>query len=220
MILTAAPGRAVYFHPSPCEWRSNQACDRLSGLSGWGMRGDGNQRHTGRTKPWWTDLSQKPHGEGGRNWGRQTLEIYVGRKGGRNRRRHKPNGNQWKKNPMFEEGIIYSWKLDRRFDLTQPTHEWGHNLKIFGLLGVEKGEGTQKECEGALQEGRDRKTYQKLILKNTPKVSIKRRETVVNQVDDLCHWNRSVLQYADLLKWEYSDYHIIYYDMKPVTATL
>lgn len=45
VILTVDPGRAVYFHPSPCEWRSNQAWDGLSSLSGWGMRGDGIQRH-------------------------------------------------------------------------------------------------------------------------------------------------------------------------------
>lgn len=45
VILTVDPGRAVYFHPSPCEWRSNQAWDGLSSLSGWGMRGDGSQRH-------------------------------------------------------------------------------------------------------------------------------------------------------------------------------
>lgn len=69
VILTEGPGRVVYFRPSPCEWRSNQAWDGLSGLSGWGMRGDGNQRHRAGSNHDGRTRARQPHGKRGRDEG-------------------------------------------------------------------------------------------------------------------------------------------------------
>lgn len=68
VILSADPGRAVYFRPSPCEWRSNQAWDGLSGLSGWGMRGDGNQRHRAGPNHDGRTWARQPHRRGRARW--------------------------------------------------------------------------------------------------------------------------------------------------------
>lgn len=45
----------------------------------------------------------------------------------------------------------------RHQTLTDPTHERGENLQIFGLLGAEEGERTQQKSEDALQEERERR---------------------------------------------------------------
>lgn len=38
------------------------------------------------------------------------------------------------------------------FVLTDPAHERGEDLKIFGLLSVEEGERTQQQREDGLRE--------------------------------------------------------------------
>lgn len=55
----------------------------------------------------------------------------------------------------MEEDRLRSHTGRRSLVLTHPAQQRGEDLQIFGLLSVEKDEGTQQEREGGLRGGTD-----------------------------------------------------------------